>query len=151
MTKLSCVVLAELVREGKLDVLIGRLAQVGDEKRLATHCIAEVMAAKNALLMAQCCDVTFELGLQGGRTQQDIGEEHHLGKASVSAICTTLKETFTGKPGTGMKSNDAVQKYSNIRKGRRAKPMPAVWEFADTLLRAFSRHERREHYTKRDR
>lgn len=143
VSQLACVALLELFKRGKLAALTGSMPEIEDGKRLATHAIAEVIAARNPRMVAQCLDITFGLGIQGGRTQEDIGLEHGVCRATISGICTTLKETYTGKPGTGMKSNEAVEKYKRLRLGRRAKAMPAAWEFANLFQQEFANAKRR--------
>lgn len=141
VAKLTSIVLYILLKDGKLAALTGGMAEIEDGRRLATHIIGEILVAKNPRMMAQCCDLAFGLGIQGGRTETNIADEHHVGRATVSGICTTLKETYTGKPGTGMKSNEAVEKYRANRIGKRAKPLPSQWEFAELFARQFSNDE----------
>lgn len=144
--RLTGLCLHTLLVDGRLAALLGDMARKGSDQDRAEWILAEVLAAANPLLVAQCCDIAFDYKLQPGKTETDIGKEHGLTKATVSAICTSLKETYTGKPGTGMKSNAAVEKYAQIREGRRAKPLPQEWAFAErfkNLLHGTKRTKRR--------
>jgi len=117
-SQLSAVALVALLREGRLSALVGDMGTA--DRDLAKLIVSEVIHAPNPLLAAQCCDIVFSLNITG-RTQEDLSREHGMTRANVSAICTSLKDTYTGKPGSGMKSNLAVKKYKTGRIGKAAK------------------------------
>ena len=122
-SQLSAVALVALLREGRLSALLGDMGAM--DSNLCKLIVSEIICAPNPLLTAQCCDIVFSLKITG-RTQEDLSREHKVTKGLVSAICTALKETHTGKngigkPGTGMKSNLAVRKYKAGRIGKAAK------------------------------
>lgn len=146
VTKLACLSLVTLLKEGKLASLAGQSIDVVTGKQLAALVVNEVTSASNPLLVAQCCDIAFDLRVHG-LSQKQIADQHRLGRASVSRICTLLKNTYTGQPGTGMKSNASTKKYAAIRRGRRAKPMPSDWTMRDRFTKAF--HHERNKGTKR--
>ena len=122
-TQLSIVALVALLRQGKLSPLMGEL---GQDSALGKFMITEVLFRPNARLTAQCCDIVFNLCIEG-KTETQLGAEHGMTRANVSAICTALKDTYSGKPGVGMKSNKAVGKYRALRMGKRAKPTGEPW------------------------
>ena len=124
--QLSAVALVALLREGRLSALLGDMGT--HDSNLAKLIVSEIICASNPRLTAQCCDIVFSLKITG-RTQEDLSREHGVTKGLVSAICTALKDTHTGKPGTGMKSNQAVKKYQAGRIGKAAK-RGSPWEFA---------------------
>ena len=122
-TQLSAVALVALLRQGKLSPLMG---EMGQDSALGKFILTEVLFAPNARLTAQCCDVVFGMAIEG-KTETQLGVEHGMTRANVSAICTALKDTYSGKPGVGMKSNKAVKKYQALRMGKRAKPTGEAW------------------------
>lgn len=117
-SQLSAVALVALLREGRLSALLGDMGTM--DSNLCKLIVSEIICAPNPLLTAQCCDIVFSLKITG-RTQEDLSREHGVTKGLVSAICTALKDTHTGKPGDGMKSNLAVKKYKAGRMGKAAK------------------------------
>lgn len=148
VTELACMAMVSLVREGKLAALLGELPAVEDGRRMATVITAEVLSARNPRLTAQCADIAFDLRVQRGRGETEIAAEHGLTRATVSGICRQLVEIYSDKPGTGMKSEAAVEQYRMLRKGKRAKPMPATWEFAEKFSSLIT-HEQTKPGTKR--
>jgi hypothetical protein len=133
--QLSAVALVALLRQGKLSPLMGEL---GQDSALGKFILTEILFAPNARLTAQCCDVVFGMAIEG-KTETQLGVEHGMTRANVSAICTALKDTYSGKPGVGLKSNKAVKKYQALRMGKRAKPTGEAWGGMDkfkTELRA---------------
>lgn len=117
-SQLAAVALVALLREGRLSALLGDMGTA--DANLCKLIVSEIICAPNPLLTAQCCDIVFSLKITG-RTQEDLSREHGVTKGLVSAICTALKDTHTGKPGSGMKSNLAVKKYKAGRIGKAAK------------------------------
>lgn len=108
-------------------------------RELLACMIAEIIAAPNARLMARCVDFVFSLGVQLGMSETEIAELEGLTKATASNYCVQLKKVYRdGKPAPGMKSREAVAKYSELRTGRSSRGPRQEWAFAKAFKHAYA-------------
>jgi len=132
-SQLAAVALVALIREGRLDAIAEGIG--GTDNDVAKFIVTEIIYAPNPRLTAQCCDIVFGLKITGASEQQ-LSDAHGMTRANVSNICTSLKDCYTGKPGPGMKSNEAVKKYRAKRIGKRSKD-GGDWQFQKRFQKAF--------------
>lgn len=110
-------------------------------RELLAQMIAEIIDASEPRLMARCVDFVFELGVQMGLNQTQIGLQEGVTKASVSRHCVHLKATYrSNKPSAGMKSAAAVKTYRHLRTGRSSRCPRMDWPFAEKFKDAYAAH-----------
>jgi hypothetical protein len=102
-------------------------------REFTARLLAEIIDAPNARLHAQCVDFVFELGIQMGLSQTEIGKSHNMTRANVSKICVEIRKRYGVRPSRGMKSVKACENYAIRQMGRRAKPVREEWSLAASL------------------
>lgn len=108
-------------------------------RELLARLIAEIIDAPNPRVMARSIDFVFELGVCQGMSETKIAELEGVTKAAVSHYCIVLKETHRqGKPARGMKSNNAVESYRDLRLGCSSRQPVSEWPFASTFKQSYA-------------
>lgn len=112
------------------------------ERETVARIVAEMIEAKNPRLRAQCYDLAFRLGLRVcGMTQDEIAQEHGIGKAAVSKECRRIVREFHLPPARGMKSVEAVEVYREreTKKHEKRRREHRPWEYGMEFAQAMSR------------
>lgn len=109
-------------------------------REILAHIFSELLDAgkERCLLLAQCFDFAFGLGLQLGISEQEIANQHGMTRSNVSKICVGMRERYDVPPSRGMRSIATCEKYSARQRGRRAKPAAEPWIHLDALRSAFT-------------
>lgn len=66
--------------------------------------LAELIAADNPRMLAQCYDIAGGFGIQG-KTQQAVADEHGISRAEVSKVCRDLKNRRSLAQSPAMRSD----------------------------------------------
>ena len=105
---------------------------------LLTGILGEIISSTNPALTAYCAAIALDLGIVS-ESQTEIAKRFGVTKGTPSHICRNIVETYcNGNPAHAMKSQEAVKKYSRIRKGKCAKQPAAPWEFANAFSQSFN-------------
>ena len=115
------------------------------ERETVAKIISEMIDAENPRLRAQCYDLAFRLNLRvGGMTQDQIAQEHGIGKAAVSKECRRIVREFSLPPARGMKSREAVEVYRErqVEKHEKRRIDHRPWKFGGDFAEAFSKFSR---------
>ena len=138
LTKFILKVVHDLLGSGNKSLAVLDVRKIEGRDLLACL-VAEIIDAPNARLMARCVDYVFELGVQQGLSETQMSALDGLQKATASHYCVTLKQTYrNGHPARGMKSEKAVQNYSQTRRGRSSRGPRQEWPFLHIFTQAYA-------------
>lgn len=115
-----------------------------EDRKVTLEFISRVLAividsGKDALLTAQCADFTLGTMVQGSVTQQDIANQHGLGKAAVSKRCRLMCDELGVPPSAAMRTEEACENYSIRQQGKRTVVERARWRFAEVFSTAMGK------------
>lgn len=107
-----------------------------EDRKVTLEFISRVLALvidsrKEALLAAQCADFTLGTMVQGSVTQQDIANQHGLGKAAVSKRCRLMCDELGVPPSAAMRTQEACENYAIRQQGKRTVVERSPWRFAE--------------------
>jgi hypothetical protein len=129
-------VLETAAKEDRIADLFRGIEPNRADMEMTSRLLAELIDADNPRLQAKC--MAFVLGMIA-QSQTQIARDENVGKAAVSKRCITICKVLGLPPSRGMKSVRSREAYAKRQTGRRSRPLPQKWAFADLLTLVYAR------------